>query len=330
MRSLTPPRRLSIVRRSPVSGLRSPVSGLRSPVSGARLPKPPASSGLSRCPRRPSRPGSRARPASLLAPPDPPCPARTGSSRPTTPVPRPESPGMSVDPSPSGTETSATSSPTALRILRDAAEGRLPDWAVAGKSRRRHMERVAGLLDEWADARQLGAEERVRWRAAGFLHDVLREATPSDLRPRVPVQLRALSGPLLHGPAAAERLRDEGVGDEAFLRAIAFHTIGHPDFDALGQALYCADYLEPGRRDPEGWKAKRRARFPKRPDFVTFEVLRARIRTILEAERRLPDATVAFWNQRVGKDAKGGGRRPEPPGTGPSTEVTREPGEERE
>ncbi len=234
---------------------------------------------------------------------------------------------MTVDPS--NPATSASSTPAALRILQEAAEGRLPDWAVAGKSRRRHMERVAGLLDEWAGALRVGAEERARWRAAGFLHDVLREATPADLRSRVPVELRSLPGPLLHGPAAAERLRDEGIVDEAFLRAIAFHTIGHPDLDAMGRALYCADYLEPGRRDPDGWKGKRRARFPKRPDFVTFEVLRSRIRSILDAERPLPAATVAFWNQGVDGDAKGGGRGPGSTGTGPSTGSTREGEEER-
>ena len=184
-------------------------------------------------------------------------------------------------------------------LVREASKGRLPPWTVAGRSRRRHMARVAELLDEWGRRQGLDGQERARWRAAGYLHDALREAAPAELRPQVAPELRSLPGPLLHGPAAADRLRDEGVDDEAFLLSVAFHTIGHPDLDRLGRALYCADYLEPGRRDPDGWKAKRRARFPDRPDFVTFEVVRARVRTILERGRPLPDATAGFWNRII-------------------------------
>src|SRR5690606_8966546 len=54
-------------------------------------------------------------------------------------------------------------------------------------------------------------------------------------------------GGVLHGPAAAARLAEEGVTDEPLLTAVAWHTLGHPDLDLRGRCLYIADYIEPGR-----------------------------------------------------------------------------------
>ena len=73
------------------------------------------------------------------------------------------------------------------------------------------MGRDAGLLTEWAKALELAEDETARWRSVGYLHDVLRDEEPVALRDRVPPDLKSLPGPLLHGPAAAERLRVAGV-----------------------------------------------------------------------------------------------------------------------
>jgi 2-amino-4-hydroxy-6-hydroxymethyldihydropteridine diphosphokinase len=136
----------------------------------------------------------------------------------------------------------------------------------------------------------------MRWRAAGYLHDALREAPHDELRMLVPDPLKGLAGKLLHGPAAAERLRADGVEDEDFLRAIACHTIGHPELDDLGRALFIADYIEPGRRyDPDGL-AVLRARMPAARDAVLLDVLRARLGRLLRDGRPMRPETVAFWN----------------------------------
>ena len=50
-------------------------------------------------------------------------------------------------------------------IIVAAAEGDLPDWAVAGDKRRAHMARVSELLGQWADALELNPDDRLRWRA---------------------------------------------------------------------------------------------------------------------------------------------------------------------
>jgi len=181
-------------------------------------------------------------------------------------------------------------------LVAGAARGELPDWAQAGPSRREHIERVRVLLDAWAVALELPAGERARWCAAGVLHDALRDAPPEELRPEVPPDLRELPASILHGPAVAERLRLEGVTDQGLLRAVGFHTLGHPELDAAGRALFSADVLEPGRKYRPEWRQKLRERFPRRPLEVTREVSRARIEWQLEDARPLHPLTLEFWN----------------------------------
>ena len=121
----------------------------------------------------------------------------------------------------------------------------LPPWANVSKGRRKHIVRVTTLLADWADAMQLTARERQLWIDAGRYHDALRDAPVEELR--------ALSGAgmaeveLLHGPAAATRMEREGEARRNLLDAVRFHSIGSRDWDRVGQALYMADYLEPGR-----------------------------------------------------------------------------------
>lgn len=184
-------------------------------------------------------------------------------------------------------------------LLSAAAAGELPEWAVASAERRAHMHRVAELLGAWSEALALGDAERTRWRAAGMLHDALRDERPEALRARVPASLSALPGPLLHGPAAAERLRVEGVLDGELLRAIAFHTVGDPAFGRLGRALYAADFLEPGRSFLPEWRAALRARLPRDLDEVVLEIAGARIGNLIERRVEIAPRTVQFWNALV-------------------------------
>lgn len=184
-------------------------------------------------------------------------------------------------------------------LVTAAANGCLPDWVVAEPGRVAHMTRVAHVLDSWAEELGLTEEERVRWRAAGYLHDALRDATPSSLRSLVPGGFADVPDALLHGPAAAERLRTEGVADEELLAAVAFHTIGDASFGRLGRALYSADFLEPGRTFLVEQRAELRVRAPAELYEVTFEVARARIASLVDRKMELHPWTVAFWNTLV-------------------------------
>jgi 2-amino-4-hydroxy-6-hydroxymethyldihydropteridine diphosphokinase len=185
-------------------------------------------------------------------------------------------------------------------LVAAAARGELPSWAVAGASRREHMARVARLLDDWATALGSSDDDRARWRAAGYLHDALRDERADVLRPLVPTEQRDLLGPMLHGPAAAERLRQEGVRDEEILSAVAAHTTGGAGLAVLGLALYAADYLEPGRdfgSEAGELHASLRARMPGDLRAVVRDVAAERMRRGLESRRPIHPDTLALYNE---------------------------------
>lgn len=184
-------------------------------------------------------------------------------------------------------------------VVAAAADGVLPDWAVAGEKRRAHMARVASLLESWG--RKLGRKEpgSVRWRAAGFLHDALRDAPPAELAPGLPERLRALPETAYHGPAAAARLEAAGVDDRELLDAIRWHTLGSPGFGKLGKALVAADALEPGRTGRPAWRRELRERAPEELDGVVTEIVSSRIGYLLHARSPVHPRTLGFWNSLV-------------------------------
>jgi HD superfamily phosphohydrolase YqeK len=184
-------------------------------------------------------------------------------------------------------------------VIVRAAAGELPPWAEVSRERRGHVGRVADLMGLWADRLGLDSPDCDRWRAAGLLHDALRDADFETLRPLVGPDLEDAPGKMLHGPAAAARLREDGVADPPLLLAVAWHTLGHPDFDVLGRALYLADYTEPGRVYESEALASLRARVPDDLVGVLREVAEDRIARSLRRGRPLLRPTVGFWNRLV-------------------------------
>ncbi len=180
-----------------------------------------------------------------------------------------------------------------------AANGELPDWAVAGHDRRAHMARVASLLESWCC--ELGRAKRsvVRWRAAGFLHDAFRDAPPGELAAFLPQRFLSLPESAYHGPAAAARLEDDGVDDLELLDAVRWHTLGSPRFGTLGRALVAADALEPGRSRRPAWRRELRDRAPGDLSGVVTEIVASRIGYLLRARCPVHPRTLAFWNSLV-------------------------------
>lgn len=174
--------------------------------------------------------------------------------------------------------------------------GELPAWAQLTDERRAHVERVAGLMGEWAGVLGLPDAERTRWRAAGRLHDALKDAPTEELRELV--DEGHWPDPLLHAPAAASRLARDGVHDQELLLAVAYHSVGHPTFADLGEYLYLADYLEPGRSDtPE--RRELRAAMPAERVRVLPKVIRRRLERELAAGHPILPAALGFWNRVV-------------------------------
>lgn len=185
-------------------------------------------------------------------------------------------------------------------VVERAARGDLPTWAAMGEKRRRHAERVAALLEDWAWAARLDDDERTRWVAVGYLHDASKDAPPARLREVLDGSPMAeLPDALLHGPAAARLLEEDGVDDPDLLLAVGYHTLGHPDLSPMGRALYAADFLEPGRDLRNAWRAELRARMPGELETVVREILAARIQHLVEEGRPVRPETVAFWNSLV-------------------------------
>lgn len=149
-------------------------------------------------------------------------------------------------------------------------------------------------MDAWSGTLELSLADRVRWRAAGILHDALRDADPARL-----ADWSDLDWPpeLLHGPACAARLGADGVDDSDLLDAIAFHTVGNPSSTDISDFLYMADFLEPGRRFMAEERAAMRDRLPEGREVVLRGVAALRIAQRLEQGERLLRETVDFWNR---------------------------------
>lgn len=170
----------------------------------------------------------------------------------------------------------------------------LPPWAAVSDRRREHIERVTALLMDWAEELNLTRDDVDAWRAAGMWHDALRDADEQALRALVP----GCDWPvgLLHGPAAAARLAEEGERRAGLLDAIRWHTVGHPAWGRVGRALYMADFLEPGRKFSRGDRAFLARVVPSDFDGVFRQVVRMRIEWALREGHNVHSQTIELWN----------------------------------
>lgn len=158
----------------------------------------------------------------------------------------------------------------------------LPSWALVTPARCAHVERVADVLRTWAEQMALDDDERHRWLRACYYHDALRDDPGST--------------GLDHGPRAAERAAQLGERDDGVLRAVRYHTLGSASWDGVGRALYCADFLEPGRPFAVEERAELAAQYPQCPDDVLRSVVRMRIIHAVQAGWAVYPETVEFWN----------------------------------
>lgn len=181
-------------------------------------------------------------------------------------------------------------------VKRAGTAAELPEWARCRSRRRAHGVRVGDLLGQWAAELGLPKKERLRWRAAGVLHDALKDSPIADLHE---IAGDGWPDPVVHAPACAVRLEEDGVEDDSLLDAIRYHPVGHPDLDDLGGYLILADYLEPGRGGRAGLRNRLRERLPGERDEVLAAVLQQRLGRLIDRNRPLMECTVDFWNQLV-------------------------------
>ena len=181
-----------------------------------------------------------------------------------------------------------------VTVVNGAVEYALPPWAEVTEKRRAHIGRVTMLLAQWAEAMRIPHDERTMWIDAGRYHDSLKDAPEAELR--------ALAGDvryeveMLHGPAAAARLEQEGERRRSVLDAVRYHTVGYLDWDRTGHALYMADFLEPGRKFSRTDRAFLASQVAHDFNGVFRQVVRARLEWSLHEGHSLFPETVALWN----------------------------------
>lgn len=171
----------------------------------------------------------------------------------------------------------------------------MPAWACVSEKRMAHIQRVTALLDEWARTLVLPPEEARAWHDAGRLHDALRDASETVLR-ELAGDPPGYATEMLHGPAAAERMRRDGESRTELLDAVRYHTVGSAEWGRLGRALYMADYLEPGRKFSRADRAYLAAQVPHDFDATFRQVVRARLEWALREGMRLYPEGVVLWN----------------------------------
>ncbi len=173
----------------------------------------------------------------------------------------------------------------------------LPAWARVTPARWEHVERVTGLLRDWAGSAGVSPPERDRWLRAAYFHDALRDAEP-DLLARLAPDAWGVPS-LRHGPAAARLAAEQGEADAGVLAAVRYHSVGYAGWDRVGRMLYLADYLDPGRGFREWERAALAARVPAEPDAVLRTVAAERLRWGIESGWPLIAESVEFWNALV-------------------------------
>lgn len=128
----------------------------------------------------------------------------------------------------------------------------------------------------------------------GMLHDAVRDASEAELR-RITCDTDTPVG-LLHGPAAAFMLENDGEKRRDVLDAVRYHTVGNVRWGTLGRALYMADFLEPGRKFMKQDRYFLSLQVPNAFDAVFRQVVRMRLEwTVREGNQIFPE-TVALWN----------------------------------
>ena len=173
----------------------------------------------------------------------------------------------------------------------------LPAWAKVSERRLAHVSRVTALLDRWAREMRLSSAEAQAWHDAGRWHDALRDASESELR-GLTRDTSFASSPLgvLHGPAAATMLERDGETRAGVLLSVRWHTVGNPDWDQTGRALFMADFLEPGRGFMQADRAFLASLLPSDFDGVFRQVVRMRLEWTLREGKPLFPESVALWN----------------------------------
>lgn len=151
-------------------------------------------------------------------------------------------------------------------------------------------------------ARAYGYDENVA-RMAGLVHDWDKALLPAQLAGRisqysldVPQDAVETMPWILHGPTAAAVLADEfpSLGEEV-IQAVRRHTVGAPGMTELDMIVFVADKIEPTHEVPVYKRLyKQIGKMPL--DEMFYEVLKAGLYHLVDADKPISDETIQVWN----------------------------------
>jgi HD superfamily phosphohydrolase YqeK len=148
---------------------------------------------------------------------------------------------------------------------------------------------------------------------AAWLHDAWRNATVEESAAAIrsageepdPWALRH-APVLLHAQAAAAWTPSAtGESDPEVLLAVRHHPTGHPGWEAVGRALYVADFCEPTRAFAAelatGRLLERASSGVDALTHVALEVLVLRLRRAIDGRRPVHPDSIRTWNAWLGR-----------------------------
>lgn len=117
------------------------------------------------------------------------------------------------------------------------------------KKRLQHIEGVVSTSEILAKIHQM---DPIKAQLIAWAHDMTKYWSNAQHQKVISKkQFEAFHGfdEFYHGLSAAQLLKtDYHIDDPSLVNAVAFHTVGHPDFDGYGKLLFIADVCEPNRK----------------------------------------------------------------------------------
>lgn len=181
---------------------------------------------------------------------------------------------------------------------------------IIRKEANHRLNHTLGVRDVAVGLARIHGVDAVRVEFAALLHDWAKELPAEEIRGLIQggtlqMDAEALEIPKLHHSYLSAYWIESrlGVHDEEVLEAVRYHPTGVPGLRAVGQVVFVADYVEPGRDDREAEPLRRLAR--ENLSQAVQEVLKRKIIYLMERSRRVHSNAWLFWNEIMRGGAEG-------------------------
>ena len=174
------------------------------------------------------------------------------------------------------------------------------------KGLRQHIHKVEEISAELAHVHRVS---QARARLCAQAHDLCRAMRGEELLRRArdlgvsvyPVEEQMPI--LLHGPVAAEMLRQEGLRDDGVYQGIYYHSTAHPGLGPVAKVVFLADKLDPQKMRRYPYIPELKAMALKSLDVALLEFLNREIASFVNSGSLVHPASVEARDELVAKIA---------------------------